>query len=322
MFKTKFHYNPKTLRYERVKLSILNVIVSGLSYVAFGAIFFVGLVLIENYFAETPKEGALRKENAALENYKVLLAGQLDRSALELSALRDQESSLYQSLFETSKPERELPKIHREEILISNPTKFNEWVASIENKFRETHNRAVISNNHFSQTTQVEKPDLTSLFQTPSVPPVANFAIEQLISGFGTRINPFHKGLYHHDGLDIAAPTGSPVVAAGNGKVVAAVTTTQIGGFGNYIEIDHGNGLISRYAHLGALSVRTGQRISKGQTIAVIGVSGASVAPHVHYEIIKDGQNINPVKFIIAGLNSAQYELLMVNSANQNQSLD
>lgn len=322
MFKTKFHYNPKTLRYERVKLSILNIIVSGFSYAAFGAIFFVALVLIENYFAETPEEAALRKENSALETYKVVLAGQLERSANNLSALKDQESSLYQSLFETSKPERELPKIHREEILIANPNKFEEWVSSIEAKFREAHTRALVSNQHFSTTAQVEKPDLTGLFQTPSVPPVADFTIEQLISGFGTRINPFHKGLYHHDGLDIAAPTGSSVVAAGNGKVIAAVTTTQIGGFGNYVEIDHGNGLITRYAHLGVLSVRAGQRIHKGQTIATMGVSGASVAPHVHYEVIKNGQNINPVKFMVAGLTSAEYELVVVNSSNQNQSLD
>lgn len=322
MSKTKYFYNPKTLRYERIKLSIVNVVFTVLGYASFGALFFVALVFAENYFFETELEKSLRKENASLTFYKSVLKEELTGSTQALSSLQEKESALYTKLFETNKVDAAVPKIHREEILTSDESNFSDWIASIDTRFHELHTKAQISNYRFASSTHIDKKELPELFNTPSVAPVEGFQIEQLVSGFGTRINPFHKGLYQHDGIDIAGPTGSAVIASGNGKVIAASNSSMVGGYGNYVEIDHGQGLVTRYAHLGELSVRVGQKIIKGQLIGKMGISGGSVAPHVHYEVLKDGKSINPNKFIIAGLSSSQYDELLVKSNNQNQSLD
>jgi murein DD-endopeptidase MepM/ murein hydrolase activator NlpD len=174
----------------------------------------------------------------------------------------------------------------------------------------------------FSESASIKKTDLKTLKALPTLAPVQQFEADKLVSGFGKRINPFHKGLYHHDGVDISLPTGTAVVATAPGTIVLSNLSSLVAGFGNYIEIDHGNGIVTRYAHLGELKAYYGQRVTRGQIIGTIGSSGGSIAPHLHYEVIKNGKNVNPVHYIISGLNSNQYQTLVDNSNKVNQSLD
>ncbi len=183
-------------------------------------------------------------------------------------------------------------------------------------------NKAKTSNQAFSQSAHIYKSDVSAIKSLPTIAPVAGFEVDKLVSGFGKRINPFHKGLYHHDGVDIALPIGTDVVASASGTVILANQSSLVAGFGTYLEIDHGNGIITRYAHLGELKVRYGQKVIKGQAIGVVGSSGGSIAPHLHYEVIKNGKNVNPVYYIIGGLSSAQFQQMLYNSTKQNQSLD
>ncbi|MDQ2657797.1 MAG: M23 family metallopeptidase, partial [Bacteroidota bacterium] len=141
-------------------------------------------------------------------------------------------------------------------------------------------------------------------------------------SGFGMRVNPFHKGLYKHLGVDIAMPRGTPVLATATGKVVQLKRSDLQAGYGNYLEVDHGNGVVTRYAHLEDILVRFGARVTKGDTIGTVGTSGGSVAPHMHYEILRDGENVDPVHYMVQGLSATQHQLLTTMSHKQNQSLD
>jgi murein DD-endopeptidase MepM/ murein hydrolase activator NlpD len=100
-----------------------------------------------------------------------------------------------------------------------------------------------------------------------------------------------------HRGIDIIAPYGSPVFASGNGVVVLAAMGYN-GGFGNMVEIDHGSGIISRYAHLSAIHVSPGDRVNRGQTIGLVGASGIATAPHVHFEVINNGVRSDPMPFL------------------------
>src|SRR5690606_13042941 len=152
--------------------------------------------------------------------------------------------------------------------------------------------------------------------------PVKEWNTEKLISGFGTRVDPFHKGLYEHTGVDISLPRGTEVVATAPGWVTLARKSSIPAGYGNYIEVDHGHGFITRYAHLGDLHVKQGQRVTKGQVIATSGNSGGSVAPHLHYEIIRDGVQVDPIPYMIEGLDPAEHHRMKQISKIQNQSLD
>ncbi len=117
-------------------------------------------------------------------------------------------------------------------------------------------------------------------------------------SGFGTRSDPFTRGMAMHTGIDFRAPSGTPVKAAAAGKIVES---GHAGGYGNMVEIDHGNGITSRYAHLSVLDVDVGETVQKGTVIGRVGSTGRSTGPHLHYETRIDGEATDPLRFLRAG---------------------
>lgn len=322
MAKIKYYYNPKTLRYERTTLSVFNLLLTFLGYLSCGTLFFVGLIILQNYFVQTPLEKSLRAENAALAHHKVVLANKLIEANNQLESLKSKDNQLYENLFETKrKPEISKPD-NKEEILMAGMADFKGWAYALDEKFKSLSAKTQRSNTSFREKANVDKEDLQMLKAVPTAQPIENFEAGRLISGFGSRINPFHKGNYHHDGVDISASRGSKVLAAGEGNVSMVKKSNLLAGFGNYLEIDHGFGYTTRYAHLEEIKVHHGQKITVGQLIGTVGTSGGAIAPHLHYEVIWDGKNIDPVNFMLEGLNSSQYNKLIEVSKKVNQSLD
>jgi len=129
--------------------------------------------------------------------------------------------------------------------------------------------------------------------------PIAHPAPGQRItSGFGPRRDPILGRSAFHAGMDFRAPTGTPIRAPASGKIVRA---GRNGGYGKMVEIDHGNGLKTRFAHLSRIQVRVGEEVSAGQRIGASGNTGRSTGPHLHYEVRKDGQAVNPMRYLKAG---------------------
>ena len=129
----------------------------------------------------------------------------------------------------------------------------------------------------------------------PLVPPLADFRIS---SAYGVRVDPFNGRKAMHDGVDFAGPYKQPVTATADGKVVFAGRRS---GYGRVVEIDHGHGLMTRYAHLAKVLARRGETVTLGRTIGLLGSSGRSSGPHVHYEVRYNGRSLNPAKFLKAG---------------------
>ena len=136
----------------------------------------------------------------------------------------------------------------------------------------------------------LEEQKLISL-ATPSIMPVQGW----ISSKFGYRVSPFSKRRVFHEGVDIASSYGSDVVATAEGMVIYSGYKL---GYGNLVTIDHGFGLVTRYAHNSKLLVKVGDRVEKGDKIAKVGNSGKSTGPHVHYEVLVNGVPVNPMKFV------------------------
>lgn len=320
MARTKYLYNSKTLRYERARISIINVSMTLIALLCFGAMFFVGLFFLQSYLINTPAEVALREENKALRDHQIVMVSKLADANERLSGLRAEEEKLYDKFFDLAMEKEETVK--HKEILASDEDQFNRHVEQLKRKFGSNYLRAVISNDHYGSYASVHKDDLPQIASFPGAMPVENIEPKMLVSGFGTRINPWHKGKYHHDGVDIAGARGSNILATGNGRVTAVKKSDLQAGFGNYVEIDHGHGYVTRYTHLGDVLVRNGQRVKKGEAIALMGVSGGSIAPHVHYEVVLNGNTIDPLKVMVEGIGSIQFDLLATAGRQLNQSLD
>jgi murein DD-endopeptidase MepM/ murein hydrolase activator NlpD len=135
----------------------------------------------------------------------------------------------------------------------------------------------------------------SALRTLPLGAPINHVAV---MSGFGRRTDPFNGLAAFHSGVDLGGAMGMPVRATASGRVTFAGTN---GGYGRMVEIDHGKGLVTRYAHLSRLQVRLGERVHYGQTIGLMGSTGRSTGVHVHYEVLVDGKPRDPMKFIQAG---------------------
>lgn len=144
------------------------------------------------------------------------------------------------------------------------------------------------------QIDETEKNITKLLNEPPSLHPLGNEY--ELSSGFGMRKNPFSKLMKHHTGVDFKAPTGTPILATSAGKVIQS---REDRGMGKNIMIQHDDIYQTKYCHLSKLLVNKGQVIEKGDTIGLVGSSGLSTAPHLHYEVIKNGERVDPAGYLM-----------------------
>lgn len=150
--------------------------------------------------------------------------------------------------------------------------------------------------------------------------PLGDFSFAQTGASVGEKINPFYKVPIRHNGLDMIAPSGAPVYASADGVVRNVIRSRK--GLGNVVEIDHGNGYVTRYAHLADVEVKKGRELKRGSRIGYVGVSGNSFAPHLHYEVLRDTLILDPVNHLFASVSPDEYMNMLIMSASTGQSLD
>ena len=134
---------------------------------------------------------------------------------------------------------------------------------------------------------------IEKLRNTPSIMPTQGWIVGAFSA---SRFHPILHEMRPHEGIDVSAAAGAPIVAPAGGTVIKVDVE---GGYGNILEIDHGNGIHTKYAHCARIIVRAGQHVDRGQMIATVGNTGLSVGPHLHYEIIVDGTHVNPLKYVL-----------------------
>lgn len=150
--------------------------------------------------------------------------------------------------------------------------------------------------------------------------PLADVSYVQVGASVGEKMNPFYKVPAAHNGVDIIAPQGSPVLAAAGGFVSEVERSHK--GEGNCVVMTHPDGYVTRYSHLGDICVFKGQFVPHGKKIAEVGISGTSFAPHLHYEVLKDGAYIDPVQHFFASVGPDDYANMLYMSVNTGQSMD
>lgn len=320
----KYIYNPKTCQYERARVTWQGALGAVFSILSLSALLFTAIVFLHNRFVETDYERSLRAENKTLKENKPQLEENLETIEATLATLRSQEKDLYTKLFNTPPPETgtALPSVHKEDVLVADASGFRSLLKVISDRSAELSAKSAGTNRAFGESIHVEPDDIALLTSLPSIQPLDEANPDALVSGFGKRVNPFHKGLYLHPGVDLVAPRGTAVRATAGGHVSGINKSELQAGYGNSIVIDHGNGLSTRYAHLEEIHVKTGQQVSKGTTIGTVGNSGGSIAPHLHYEVIRDGEHVDPVLYFIENMTTKQHNQLLERSKKQNQSLD
>lgn len=320
---TTYRYNTETCQFERVRLTARGVLWYGSGIAVTASCLLVGILLLHDAIVNTDTERRLRKENRALREHHAILSAELEDLQPVLTSLENKDRVLHKRFFGSQlSSARGYDHVSKEKFLLADPGTFRSQVAVLGGKSEKLLSGASHTNILFANKFLLSKDRIGSLRSAPTLQPVKPWENERLISGYGMRVNPFHKGLYEHLGIDIAMPRGTPVIATASGLTREIKRSDLEAGYGNYIEIDHGNGWATRYAHLEDIQIKYGARVSKGQVIGTIGSSGGSVAPHLHYEILFNGKNVDPALYMLEGLTSDQHDGLTFRSHQQNQSLD
>ena len=324
MPKTLYRYNEETCQYERIKVKTFDVVFYLSGLLVTSIIILAGILVAHNYLIDSEKEIALRNENRALRKNQVVLTSQLFDIENTLETLDEEDKKLHQKFFTTPMEEviPRTPTLNKKALFLGGAPSFREAAEKVNSLTEELLNKSLKSNRAIAQQSLFEKLLSKNNKTLPSISPVWPINSEHIVSGFGMRVNPFHKGMYEHFGLDFSLPRGTMVHATADGVVTESKRNTVQAGYGNYVEITHAEGYVTRYAHLEELTVKVGQRISKGFVIGTSGNSGGSVAPHLHYEISLSGSPVNPVQYIIEGVSSNDHEAIVAKANKKNQSLD
>ena len=172
----------------------------------------------------------------------------------------------------------------------------------------------------FVEVTELVKNKEQLLAATPAIQPVSDKELKRIASGFGYRIDPVYKTVKLHPGLDFTAPAGTPIYATADGTIEFAGNRGD--GYGNHVIINHGFGYKTLYGHMYRIKIRQGEKVKRGEVIGWVGSTGKSTGPHCHYEVIKNGNKIDPIYFFYHDLNPEQFDRLLKAAAVSNQSFD
>ena len=325
MFKNKYYYDKEKLSYLPIKTGKVRKISNFFLFLVSSLIFgiFILFGLLHNNIVNTPKEVLQQRE---LNNYEFqidILNKKLDEIESVLTNIEDRDNNLYRIYFEASPIPEEQRRagfggINRYKDLEGYEN--SELIINLTERLDILTKQIVIQSRSLEEIESLSKSKKKLLEAIPSIQPVKNEDVKRMASGFGYRTDPFTKKRRMHKGMDFSAPKGTPIYASGGGIVKR--TDNRAPGYGKHIRIDHGFGYVSLYAHLDGYAVKRGKNVKRGDLIGYVGNTGRSVAPHLHYEIFKDGVRINPLNFYYGNLTASEFDLL-VNQANQeNQSLD
>jgi murein DD-endopeptidase MepM/ murein hydrolase activator NlpD len=187
-------------------------------------------------------------------------------------------------------------------------------------KLDQLSKQIYIQSKSFDEVVKLVKNKETMLASIPAIQPISNKDLKHVPSGFGWRTDPIYKTQEFHPGIDFTANTGTEIYSTGDGVVSRADNMAQ--GYGNHVVIKHGFGYETLYGHMTKYIVRPGQKVKRGELIGYVGSTGRSTGPHVHYEVIKNGQKANPVNYFYQDLSPAEYQKLIEISSRASQSFD
>ena len=326
MARIKYIYNTETCQYERVSTSAWDVALNLLGFLTVALIIAIGILLVFNRYFESPKEIVLRKENEELRLHYDILDYEMTDVQDMLHNLKERDDNVYRLIFEADPIPSSIRSAgsggsNKYKDLLNKDLIQEDLIVDDFNRLDKLKRQMYIQTKSYDEIIDLALHKEEMLAAIPAIQPINNKELTRLASGFGLRIHPIYKIKKMHTGLDFSAPRGTPIYATGAGKVKKAINSYRKTGYGNQVEIDHGFGYITKYAHMQMIIVKKGQSVNRGDLIGYVGSTGGSTAPHCHYEIIKDGKKIDPIQYIIQDVTDEEYQKLLDLASRENQSL-
>ena len=312
MKKIKYYYNTHTLRYEKLITPLRVKLLRFFGFMSALVVSSAIVIYLYNQFVPRPTDiESKRKYELMKVNYQSLLT---KTSSLQdqMASLEKRDNEVYRSIFEanplpdSARVKQIEKKKELQKVSVMNDDELGEEIAE------QLNNLDARITYQFASYTDIEKlinNQEAKLSSIPAIQPVSNKQLNRIASGYGMRIDPVYGTPKMHKGLDFTAPQGTPIYATGDG--VVSVAGYSESGYGNHVEINHGYGYQTLYGHMVRIKVRRGQKVKRGEVIGWVGSTGKSTGPHCHYEVMVNGNNVDPVYFFYNDLNAEQYDQLL-----------
>lgn len=322
MRKVYYIYNPKTRTYDRIYPTVKHRLMSYLRRLFVGMGLGAGTFMAFFFIFGSPSERGLRIENSKLQAQYHILSSRLDEALLVMEKLQQRDDNLYRVIMQADPVNSDLRNAgygntnrYGEFMDLANP----KLVINTSKKIDLLARQIYIQSGSFDEVVKMCKNNDKMLACIPAIQPVANKDLKRTASGYGARIDPIYKTVKFHEGMDFSANVGTPVYVTGNGRVIKAGWE---GLYGNCINVDHGFGYVTKYAHLSKINVRNGQEVVRGEVIGKVGSTGKSTGPHLHYEVHVKGKVVNPVNYYFMDLNSEDYDKMVEIASNHGKVYD
>lgn len=319
----KIRFNEHSLEHEEIPFALRDyVFFFAGRLILIGAIAGGSIAVFEKFF-ESPADRAREREIAFLEQEVLRLQGDVSEMSVILNDIETRDDAIYRSIFGTDPFPGHLrnPGIGgADRTRHLRGYDHSESIVSLSEEVSELQRKLVAQSRSFDEVLDLAKQKRELLQSIPAIQPVRNEDLKRMASGYGYRIHPIYKVRKFHYGMDFSAPTGTDIFATGDGVVVKV--SRQYNGYGRHVIVKHGFGYETLYAHMSKILVKEGQTVHRGEVIGLVGNTGTSVAPHLHYEVVKDGKKVNPAHYYFNDLTPEQYEQMLIQNEAPNQSFD
>lgn len=307
----------KDFRFKKEKASVWTVICRILMFfVATISLAIVYYILFALVFS-TEEERALKQENRLYEQEYPEMASKEALLADVVEGLKVKDDRIYEEIFNTSAPN--MDQFSSLEFLMAlDSIPDTDIVSHSAGRLDKLEVSAGRVEDNFKRV--MEAISASDFVMPPMSNPLKDFTFAQTGASIGDKINPFYKVPMKHNGLDLIAPAGDPVYAVADGTVKEIIRSRK--GLGNVVVINHGNGYVTRYAHLADIETRKGRKVRRGARLGYVGVSGNSFAPHLHYEVLRDTLVLDPVNHFFASVTPEEYMNMLIMSVTTGQSMD
>jgi len=321
--KQHFKYNPKTLSYEEVRVSFGRKVFRAVLWLAPNVLVAVLLTFLFTRQIDSPEERDSQEKLTRQERELKRLNKDLDVSIKALKEIQGRDEEMYRKALHAKEFPEELRMMgtggsDRYAYLSDLPN--SKLLSSTSQKLDELERILYAQSLSFNELAKLVQQKEQMVLCIPSIQPVRNTDLKRRIGGFGWRIDPIYRTRMMHAGLDFTADRGTEVYVTGDG--VVEIVESKRWGYGKSIVINHGFGYKTLYAHLSKFEVKEGQKVKRGELIGLIGSTGKSTGPHLHYEVIKDGVKVNPIGFFHSDLTPEQYEQMLEMSENSHEAMD
>ena len=320
----KRHYriNPETLQLERVEHGFRYWLRrSGyyiLGCVCIGILFFYVFL----YFFPSPREASLMQYNKNLTAEMEVLGKQVDQMQIIMSDLSQRDDNLYRAIL-GAEPIPLSARMGASQQLsyydsLARMTN-TQLAADIHRKVDILEKELYVQARSYEEILELAKQQEVRMENIPAIQPVPNKDLKRMASGYGWRVDPVYHIRRFHEGMDFSAPIGTDIFATGNGVVTYSGWRQ---GYGETVEIDHGFHYSTRYAHCSKRIARVGQKVKRGDVIALVGNTGKSTGPHLHYEVHYNNRPVDPRNYYFYDLSPEEYDLMVQLSSNMGNMMD